>query len=234
MYVSSSWSTLVTIWQIKTNVTCCFVNVWCVCDSELIVYVTWRCPQEEDEYDVRGCSQRTWDDDFVLKRQFSALIPAFDPRPGRTNVNQTQDFEVPAPGSSGGDTTKKVTGMAVDDDTSPQEPRLLLSLKAPSLPRVSTHHCNLYSPLMHSPFPLLPFIVFSPSQSKPITLPMSLSPFPYPSLPVPSALLPTPLFSNTLFPSSLFLSSTCVLHWCGSMTLWYIAVTTHSLLPHLL
>ncbi|KAK2190392.1 hypothetical protein NP493_82g04009 [Ridgeia piscesae] len=92
---------------------------------------------EEDEYDVRGCSQRTWDDDFVLKRQFSALIPAFDPRPGRTNVNQTQDFEVPAPGSSGGDTTKKVTGMAVDDDMSPQEPRLLLSLKAPSLPRMS-------------------------------------------------------------------------------------------------
>lgn len=41
-----------------------------------------------------------WDDEFVLKRQFSALIPAFDPRPGRTNVNQTQDFEIPAPGLS--------------------------------------------------------------------------------------------------------------------------------------
>lgn len=34
-------------------------------------------------------SRRPWDDDFVLKRQFSALIPAFDPRPGRTNLNQT-------------------------------------------------------------------------------------------------------------------------------------------------
>lgn len=33
--------------------------------------------------------RRSWDDEFVLKRQFSALIPAFDPRPGRTNVNQT-------------------------------------------------------------------------------------------------------------------------------------------------
>lgn len=33
--------------------------------------------------------RRSWDDDFILKRQFSALIPAFDPRPGRTNVNQT-------------------------------------------------------------------------------------------------------------------------------------------------
>ena len=39
--------------------------------------------------------RRSWDDDYVLKRQFSALIPAFDPRPGRTNVNQTQDFVLP-------------------------------------------------------------------------------------------------------------------------------------------
>lgn len=38
---------------------------------------------------------RPWDDDFILKRQYSALIPAFDPRPGRTNLNQTIDLEVP-------------------------------------------------------------------------------------------------------------------------------------------
>lgn len=55
--------------------------------------------QEEDGLDeVRGERRKTWDDEFVLKRQFSALIPAFDPRPGRTNVNQYQDFEIPAPG----------------------------------------------------------------------------------------------------------------------------------------
>lgn len=36
-----------------------------------------------------GSKRRSWDDEFVLKRQFSALIPAFDPRPGRTNINQT-------------------------------------------------------------------------------------------------------------------------------------------------
>lgn len=28
----------------------------------------------------------SWDDDTVLTRQFSALVPAFDPRPGRENV----------------------------------------------------------------------------------------------------------------------------------------------------
>jgi E3 ubiquitin-protein ligase HECTD1 len=35
-----------------------------------------------------GPKRKVWDDDHVLKRKFSALIPAFDPRPGRTNVNQ--------------------------------------------------------------------------------------------------------------------------------------------------
>ncbi|KAG6457296.1 hypothetical protein O3G_MSEX010217 [Manduca sexta] len=42
-----------------------------------------------------GRARRPWDEDFVLKRQFSALIPAFDPRPGRTNLNQTVDLEIP-------------------------------------------------------------------------------------------------------------------------------------------
>ncbi|CAD5221557.1 unnamed protein product [Bursaphelenchus okinawaensis] len=38
---------------------------------------------------------RNWDDEYVLRRQFHALIPAFDPRPGRNNVNQTSDMELP-------------------------------------------------------------------------------------------------------------------------------------------
>lgn len=44
---------------------------------------------EEEGFETRPTKRRSWDDEFVLKRQFSALIPAFDPRPGRTNVNQT-------------------------------------------------------------------------------------------------------------------------------------------------
>ncbi|XP_062863374.1 E3 ubiquitin-protein ligase HECTD1 isoform X2 [Trichomycterus rosablanca] len=54
---------------------------------------------EEEEYETKGGRRRTWDDDFVLKRQFSALVPAFDPRPGRTNVQQTTDLEIPIPGT---------------------------------------------------------------------------------------------------------------------------------------
>lgn len=48
---------------------------------------------------VSAGKRKSWDDEYVLKRTFSALIPAFDPRPGRTNVNQTSDIEIPAPGS---------------------------------------------------------------------------------------------------------------------------------------
>ncbi|KAI8043508.1 hypothetical protein M5D96_004840 [Drosophila gunungcola] len=58
--------------------------------------------------------RKSWDDEFVLKRQFSALIPAFDPRPGRTNVNQTSDLEIspigvelPKPQQSGQETIEQ-------------------------------------------------------------------------------------------------------------------------------
>ncbi|XP_064604069.1 LOW QUALITY PROTEIN: E3 ubiquitin-protein ligase HECTD1-like [Liolophura sinensis] len=81
---------------------------------------------EEEEMDMRGGRRRTWDDEFVLKRQFSALIPAFDPRPGRTNVNQTQDFEIPAPGAP------ESSGLEKADQV--PQPRLGLYLKAPCLP----------------------------------------------------------------------------------------------------
>lgn len=40
-----------------------------------------------------------WDDNAVISRQFSALVPAFDPRPGRTNVAATTDLTIPPPGS---------------------------------------------------------------------------------------------------------------------------------------
>ena len=61
--------------------------------------------EEEEEYNEelqehlhgrqQEVTQRNWDDDFVLKRQFSVLLPAFDGRPGRTNINATQDIPVP-------------------------------------------------------------------------------------------------------------------------------------------
>nr|CAB3252456.1 E3 ubiquitin-protein ligase HECTD1 [Phallusia mammillata] len=40
-----------------------------------------------------------WDDEHTIKRHLPALIPAFDPRPGRLNLQQTVDLEIPSPGT---------------------------------------------------------------------------------------------------------------------------------------
>ncbi|XP_030855099.1 E3 ubiquitin-protein ligase HECTD1 isoform X1 [Strongylocentrotus purpuratus] len=80
---------------------------------------------EEEDYDSRGVRRKTWDDEHVLKRQFSALVPAFDPRPGRTNVQQTTDLEIPPPGTP--DTSFR------DETDSTPTPRLGLFLRGPGL-----------------------------------------------------------------------------------------------------
>ena len=50
-------------------------------------------------YDRGERHRRMWDDDLVLKCKHDALVPAFDPRPGRTNIQQTQDIEIPTSGT---------------------------------------------------------------------------------------------------------------------------------------
>lgn len=93
-----------------------------------------------------GGKRKSWDDEFVLKRQFSALIPAFDPRPGRTNVNQTSDLDIPAPGSladaaysaSGlllapGGCSAAGTAAGSAGALMPAQPALSLMLKGPNL-----------------------------------------------------------------------------------------------------
>jgi len=93
-----------------------------------------RYVKEEDDYENKAGStrgRRAWDDEFVLKRQFLALIPAFDPRPGRTNVNQTQDYSIPAPGSTELSPSEVVETVA--------QPKLVLFLRGPSQPGVREH-----------------------------------------------------------------------------------------------
>lgn len=93
-----------------------------------------------------GGKRKSWDDEFVLKRQFSALIPAFDPRPGRTNVNQTSDLDIPAPGSLA-DAAYSASGLLLAPGgcsaagaaagsagaLMPAQPALSLMLKGPNL-----------------------------------------------------------------------------------------------------
>lgn len=115
--------------------------------------------QEEDTYETRpvannvvtsgivgtnvsssNSKRRSWDDEFVLKRQFSALIPAFDPRPGRTNVNQTTDLEIPPPstdtepGEQSANSSSNSSSATIVEHT---QPRLRLTLRGPNIPGVS-------------------------------------------------------------------------------------------------
>ncbi|XP_062549271.1 E3 ubiquitin-protein ligase Ufd4 isoform X3 [Armigeres subalbatus] len=87
--------------------------------------------------------RKSWDDEFVLKRQFSALIPAFDPRPGRTNVNQTSDLEIPAPGNS--TDSGHSSGNHSEHAPLPQ-PSLALLLRGPNINGVSDVEIPLSQP----------------------------------------------------------------------------------------
>lgn len=79
-----------------------------------------------------GGKRKSWDDEFVLKRQFAALIPAFDPRPGRTNVNQTSDLDIPAPGSLA-DAAYSASGLSCGYGAVSAQPALSLTLRGPHL-----------------------------------------------------------------------------------------------------
>jgi len=117
----------------------------------------------EDNYDEESSdSARTflskrkqWDDDHVLKRKFSALIPAFDPRPGRTNVNQTTDISVPAPGespiltsASTGKKSPSPTGNSSvgGSNATCASPKLQLVVRGPNLPGVQDIEVELTNP----------------------------------------------------------------------------------------
>lgn len=80
----------------------------------------------------------SWDDEFVLKRQFSALIPAFDPRPGRTNVNQTSDLEISPPGSSSEHKSLPIIQLA--------QPNLILSVRGPNINGIADIEVTLANP----------------------------------------------------------------------------------------
>ncbi|CAG9766512.1 unnamed protein product [Ceutorhynchus assimilis] len=85
---------------------------------------------EEEGFDpLQNTKRRSWDDEYVVKRQFSALIPAFDPRPGRTNINQTSDLDIPAPG-------QEESAPSSNHEFLPQ-PKIQLVLKGPNMPGIN-------------------------------------------------------------------------------------------------
>merc|ERR1719312_1426507 len=94
--------------------------------------------EESHLQDFRHGRRKHWDDDYVIKRKFSALIPAFDPRPGRTNVNQTSDLEVPKP-------TADLPTIPAQSPTTPT-PKLSLTVRGPNLPGVPDIEVDLTNP----------------------------------------------------------------------------------------
>lgn len=102
----------------------------------------------EDGFETRNTKRRSWDDEFILKRQFSALIPAFDPRPGRTNVNQTSDLDIPLPGGdiAGAEAvvpSSSGTSSQAETDLVPQ-PKLHLTLRGPCMPNIPDVEIELH------------------------------------------------------------------------------------------
>ncbi|XP_050346752.1 E3 ubiquitin-protein ligase HECTD1 isoform X1 [Nymphalis io] len=86
-------------------------------------------------------SRKPWEDDFVLKRQFSALIPAFDPRPGRANLNQTVDLNISLSDEAEGEGAAPTTSGAAERASLTPPPaaklpalRLVLSAAGVALP----------------------------------------------------------------------------------------------------
>ncbi|MCP9265968.1 HECD1 [Dirofilaria immitis] len=79
---------------------------------------------------------RNWDDEFVLKHQLPALIPAFDPRPGRTNVNQTQDVELPQDINESQNEAGSPSACSVLHSEE-KKPELRLYLQGPNLANIS-------------------------------------------------------------------------------------------------
>uniref|UniRef100_A0A1I8FBX4 E3 ubiquitin-protein ligase n=1 Tax=Macrostomum lignano TaxID=282301 RepID=A0A1I8FBX4_9PLAT len=76
---------------------------------------------------------RPWDDELIVKRQCPALLPAFDPVPGRTNVNQTQDFHIgdPSPASMDKLMSLMLPQSAAESDNAPSNStKLVLSVKS--------------------------------------------------------------------------------------------------------
>ncbi|CAG2119726.1 unnamed protein product, partial [Medioppia subpectinata] len=92
---------------------------------------------DEECYEMRNGKRKNWDDEYVLKRQFSDLIPAFDPRPGRTNVNQTTDLEISLPSTQ--------ESVCKSEKPSPT-PQLYLTLRGPNLSSAGELEMDLMNP----------------------------------------------------------------------------------------
>uniref|UniRef100_A0A0K2TN15 E3 ubiquitin-protein ligase n=1 Tax=Lepeophtheirus salmonis TaxID=72036 RepID=A0A0K2TN15_LEPSM len=97
-----------------------------------------------------GGRRKVWDEEHVIKRKFSALIPAFDPRPGRTNVNQTSDLEINPPEKelkNGFDISSSIQQLQFTPaSTSSTTPKIHCTLRGPNIPGIPDVEIDLSNP----------------------------------------------------------------------------------------
>ncbi|CAJ0562513.1 unnamed protein product, partial [Mesorhabditis spiculigera] len=88
---------------------------------------------EEDIFDDEANEEDLMDDELpynILPDSLAqALIPAFDPRPGRTNINQTQEVELPA-------TISEPTAASNAQPKNTSEAKIRLFLRGPNMPGI--------------------------------------------------------------------------------------------------
>lgn len=72
---------------------------------------------------------RVWENDYIIKRRLNSLIPPFDPRPGRMNLQQTVDLTVPPPG-----TPEAELRRDKDKTSTPHGTKIKLFIRSPSPP----------------------------------------------------------------------------------------------------
>lgn len=89
--------------------------------------------------DIDSCTyshrRRLWDDDYILRKNFTELIPPFDPRPGSINFNQTSDLKITPPPENENDENCVIKRDSIINNN--QSTRLKLTLKGPNMPGVS-------------------------------------------------------------------------------------------------
>ncbi|VDP13900.1 unnamed protein product [Soboliphyme baturini] len=71
-------------------------------------------------YAAEMCYEANCNSDSIIRRSYSSLLPAFDPRPGRANINQMQDVTLPDEnGDDRADTS--MTGGDTEDSVEEQD-----------------------------------------------------------------------------------------------------------------
>lgn len=82
------------VWLCKSS----YTHVFAACPAPPTHMYT-RANIQDYTYEDFCYGRRRWDNSHILRKQLAFLVPAFDPRPGKSFIPALQELKVPAPGS---------------------------------------------------------------------------------------------------------------------------------------